>query len=88
MSKFILPFEKLTELATDGAPATVCLQKGLTALVKKEITGHDLAAGDLLICYCIMHQQNLCTKLLLLGNCMPIDKMHQFNQTQRSELVA
>ena len=35
MRKFNLPFEKLGGIATDGAPAMVGSQKGLTALLKK-----------------------------------------------------
>lgn len=35
MNKFELSFEKLSGLTTDGAPAMVGQQKGLTLLVKK-----------------------------------------------------
>ena len=38
MNNFELPFEKLSGIATDGAPAMVGAQKGLTALVKKEMS--------------------------------------------------
>ena len=70
MRKFNLPFEKLGGIATDGAPAMVGSQKGLTALLKKELTRCGLAADDLVVCHCIIHQQNLCAKSLQLRNLM------------------
>ena len=70
MRKFNLPFEKLGGIATDGAPAMVGSQKGLTALLKKELTRCGLAADDLVVCHCIIHQQNLCAKSLQLRNVM------------------
>ena len=48
--KFNLPFEKLSGVATDGAPAMVGSQKGLTALLKKKLTRCGLAADDLVVC--------------------------------------
>ena len=45
-------------------------QKGLTALLKKELTRGGLAADDLVVCHCIIHQQNLCAKSLQLRNVM------------------
>ena len=66
MRKFNFPFEKLGGIATDGAPAMVGSQKGLTALLKKELTRCGLAADDLVVCHCIIHQQNLCAKSLQL----------------------
>ena len=68
MGKFNLPFEKLGGIATDGAPAMVGSQKGLTALLKKELTRFGLAVDDLVVCHCIIHQQNLCAKSLQLHN--------------------
>ena len=44
MRKFNLPFEKLGVIATDGASAMAGLQKGLTALLKKELTRCGLAS--------------------------------------------
>ena len=70
MRKFNLPFEKLGEIATDGAPAMVGSQKGSTALLEKELTRCGLAADDLVVCHCIIHQQNLCAKSLQLRNIM------------------
>ena len=70
IGKFNLLFEKLSGIATDGAPAMVCSQKRLTALFKKELTCCNLAADDLVVCRCIIHQQNLCAKSLQLHNVM------------------
>ena len=50
MGKFNLPFEKLRGIATDGAPAMVGSQKGLTTLLKKELTRYGLAAKSLQFC--------------------------------------
>ena len=60
MGKFNLLFDKLGGIAADGAPAMVGLQEGLTTLLKKELTRRGLAADDLVVCHCIIHQQNLC----------------------------
>ena len=47
MNNFELPFEKFSGIATDGAPAMVGAQKGLTALVKKEMSRLSLDPSDL-----------------------------------------
>jgi len=84
MHKFNLPFEKLSRLTTDGAPAMVGSRKGLSALVKEEMTSRGLAAGDLVVCHCITHQQSLCAKSLQLSNVMStVHQFHQFYQKQR-----
>ena len=72
MRKFNLPFERLSGLATDGAPAMVGSQKGLTTLVKREMTRYGLNASDLVVCHCVIHQENLCAKSVKLSNVMPI----------------
>ena len=51
MNNFELPFEKLSGIATDGAPAMVGAQKGLTALVKKEMSRLSLDPRDLVVCH-------------------------------------
>ena len=56
MRKFNLPFEKFSGVSRDGAPAMVGSQKGLTTLVKIEMTRRGLAADDLVVCHCIIHQ--------------------------------
>ena len=70
MRKFNLPCEKLSGLATNGASAMVGSKTGLTALVKQEMTRRSLDADDLVVCLCIIHQQNLCAKSFQLRNVM------------------
>uniref|UniRef100_UPI0035901BC1 general transcription factor II-I repeat domain-containing protein 2-like n=1 Tax=Myxine glutinosa TaxID=7769 RepID=UPI0035901BC1 len=68
MNKFELQFDKLSGLATDGAPAMVGAQKGLTALFKKEMSRLSLDPSELVVCHCIIHQENLCAQSLKLNN--------------------
>ncbi|XP_073687696.1 general transcription factor II-I repeat domain-containing protein 2A-like [Garra rufa] len=70
MNKFQLPFEKLSGLATDGAPAMLGQQKGLTALIKKEMSRLNLDPSDLVVCHCIIHQESLCAHSLKLHSVM------------------
>uniref|UniRef100_A0A8C1LT94 Uncharacterized protein n=1 Tax=Cyprinus carpio TaxID=7962 RepID=A0A8C1LT94_CYPCA len=70
MNKFELPFEKLSGLATDGAPAMLGPQKGLTALIKKEMSRLRLDPSDLVVCHCIIHQESLCAHSLKLHSVM------------------
>ena len=59
MEKLELKFEKLSGLTADGAPAMVGSQKGLVAIVKKELELLSLDPIDLILCHCIVHQENL-----------------------------
>ncbi|KAI4830515.1 hypothetical protein KUCAC02_002143 [Chaenocephalus aceratus] len=70
MNKFDLQFDKLSGLATDGAPAMVGVQKGLTASVRKETSRLSLDPNELVVCHCIVHQENLCAHTLKLNNVM------------------
>ncbi|TWW71158.1 General transcription factor II-I repeat domain-containing protein 2A [Takifugu flavidus] len=70
MNNFELPFEKLSGIATDGAPAMVGTQKGLTALVKKEMSRLGLDPSDIVVCHCVIHQESLCAHSLKLNNVM------------------
>ena len=60
MEKFQLTFEKLSGLTTDGAPAMVGSKNELVAFVKKEMDRLSLDTNDLIVCHCIVHQENLC----------------------------
>ena len=70
MNQFQLPFEKLSGLATDGAPAMVGGQKGLTALIRREMSRQNLDPSELVVCHCIIHQENLCAHSLKLSHVM------------------
>lgn len=55
-NKFNLQFDKSSGLTRDGAPAIAGGQKGLTALIKKEISCLILSPSELVVCHCIIHQ--------------------------------
>lgn len=57
--RLLLSFEKLSGLTTDGASAVVRSQMGLVALVKKEMDRPILDPTKLIVCHCIIHQENL-----------------------------
>lgn len=85
MNKFELPFEKLSGLATDGTPAMLGTQKGLTALVKKEISCLSLNPSDLVVCHCIIHQESLCARSQA-PKCNDNCRFHhKFHQKQRAK---
>uniref|UniRef100_UPI00358F8063 general transcription factor II-I repeat domain-containing protein 2A-like n=1 Tax=Myxine glutinosa TaxID=7769 RepID=UPI00358F8063 len=95
MNKFELQFDKLSGLATDGAPAMVGVQKGLTALFKKEMSRLSLDPSELLVCHCIIHQDNLCAQSLKLNNVMTtvvstmnVIKSRGLNSRQFKELLS
>ena len=67
MNEFDLQFHKLNGMATDGAPAMVGAQRGLTALVKKEMSHPSLDPSELFVCHCIIHQESLCAQSLKLN---------------------
>lgn len=94
MNKLELTFEKLSGLTTDGAPAMVGSQKGLIAFVKKELNRLCLDPSDLIICHCIIHQENLCALSLRLNNvmttvvsCINFIKSRGLNSRQFKELL-
>ncbi|KAK0144404.1 General transcription factor II-I repeat domain-containing protein 2A [Merluccius polli] len=95
MNNFELPFEKLSGIATDGAPAMVGAQKELTALVKKEMSRLSLDPRDLVVCHCIIHQESLCAHSLKLTNVMKtvvstinVIKSRGLNNCQFKELLS
>ena len=62
LDKFNLPLDKLSGVATDGAPAMVGKHKGLVSLLKKELDAKEIRHDTLIFCHCIIHQQSLCAK--------------------------
>nr|XP_006115076.1 general transcription factor II-I repeat domain-containing protein 2A-like [Pelodiscus sinensis]XP_025036450.1 general transcription factor II-I repeat domain-containing protein 2A-like [Pelodiscus sinensis] len=89
-----LSFEKLSGLTTNGAPAMVESQKGLVALVKKEMDRLGLDPSKLIVCHCNIHQENLCAQSMRLNKVMSIAvlsinfiKSKGFNSCQFKELL-
>lgn len=94
VKKLELTFEKLSGITTDGAPAMVGSQKGLVAFVKKELTHLGLDPSELIVCHCIIHQENLCARSLRLSNvmstvvsCINFIKSRGLNNRQFKELL-
>nr|KAF6500824.1 hypothetical protein HJG59_007864 [Molossus molossus] len=89
-----LAFEKFSGLTTDGAPAMVGSQIGLIVFVKEELNHLSLDPRDLIICYCIIHQERLCAQLLRLNDvmstvasCINFLKSRRSNGCQVQELL-
>ena len=59
-----LLFDKLFDVATDGAPAMVGTHKGLISLLKKKTNANRIRHDKLVFWYCIFHQQSLCAKFV------------------------
>lgn len=70
MSDLGLNFDKLCGVTTDGAPSMTGKNVGCAALLKKakEAQGH----GELIVSHCILHQENLCAKILDIPHVMTI----------------
>jgi len=58
LAKFGLPEDKLCGLTTDGAPSMTGKYNGFIALMLKSVT-HDIISH-----HCILHQEQLCAKVL------------------------
>ncbi|XP_065665475.1 general transcription factor II-I repeat domain-containing protein 2A-like [Hydra vulgaris] len=64
--KFELPEKKLCVVTTDGASALTGKNIGFTALLKKSIN-HEIISY-----HCIIHQEQLCAKVLEMNNVMEL----------------
>ncbi|XP_077968781.1 general transcription factor II-I repeat domain-containing protein 2-like [Styela clava] len=62
LMKFNLPLDKLSGVATDGAPAMVGRHKGMVALLRKEMDARGISHDKVVFCHCIIHQKSLCAK--------------------------
>ncbi|XP_067121590.1 general transcription factor II-I repeat domain-containing protein 2-like [Centruroides vittatus] len=68
--KYKLPLEKLVCLATDGAPTTTGITKGVVARLKETCKQH--VNNNFIHFHCIIHQQVLCSKVLNIGHVLKI----------------
>ncbi|XP_067132424.1 general transcription factor II-I repeat domain-containing protein 2-like [Centruroides vittatus] len=70
LKKYKLPLEKLVCLATDGAPTTTGITKGVVARLKETCKQHG--NNNFEHFHCIIHQQVLCSKVLNIGHVLKI----------------
>ncbi|CAK1594088.1 unnamed protein product [Parnassius mnemosyne] len=61
-SSFGLPWSKLIEVCSDGAPSMVGLRKGFIGILNEKATELNVQKDDLIVLRSIIHQQNLCSK--------------------------
>ncbi|XP_076643549.1 general transcription factor II-I repeat domain-containing protein 2-like [Halictus rubicundus] len=61
--------EKIVGVSTDGARAMSSMNVGLSVLLSKDIK--NLTGREILISYCILHQENLGAKVLKMSNVVP-----------------
>ena len=67
---FSMSIVNISGIVTDGAPAMVGKRKGLIKLIKNNAIATQNSC--LMKYYCIVHQENLCTKGLKMDNIMQI----------------
>ncbi|XP_023215897.1 general transcription factor II-I repeat domain-containing protein 2A-like [Centruroides sculpturatus] len=60
-NKSALDFDKLSSIATDGAPSMVGCENGMVTLLKNHLGDRQ---KELVQYHCIIHQQQLCAKKL------------------------
>ncbi|XP_060786987.1 general transcription factor II-I repeat domain-containing protein 2-like [Neoarius graeffei] len=63
MNDMKLPWDKLTGLTTDGAPATCWEKSGLVGWMQEKMQREN-CTGELTVYHCIIHQEMLCSKVL------------------------
>ncbi|KAJ8018177.1 General transcription factor II-I repeat domain-containing protein 2 [Holothuria leucospilota] len=63
-SRFSLKWENLSGIVTDGAPAMKGKNSGLVARIKTELANRQINPDDVTVFHCIIHQENLCVKVL------------------------
>ncbi|XP_065444398.1 general transcription factor II-I repeat domain-containing protein 2A-like [Chrysemys picta bellii] len=64
-----LPWEKLVELTTDGAPAMCGEKNGLVGRMRSKMREEN-CAGELTVYHCIIHQESLSAKVLKMDHVM------------------
>jgi hypothetical protein len=70
--RFGLKWSSLSGICTDGAPAMVGARKGLTGIVHERAIELQIHPENLTNFHCIIHQRNLCTKLIKFTNVMEV----------------
>jgi hypothetical protein len=68
--RFGLKWSSLSGICTDEAPAMVGARKGLIGIVNERAIELQIHLENLTNFHCIIHQQNLCTKLIKFTNVM------------------
>ncbi|UYV68357.1 hypothetical protein LAZ67_5004044 [Cordylochernes scorpioides] len=78
LQKYNLPQSKLTSVATDGAPSMTGKTNGFVALLRKKLS--EISDGsNIHHTHCIIHQEVLCTKVIIMENVLtPIKKFINF----------
>ena len=67
-----LNFEALSRVTTDGAPALVGKNKGAVKLLMDKLDCRSIKTNDIFIIHCLIHQQNLCTRVLSMTHVMNV----------------
>ncbi|GBP41280.1 General transcription factor II-I repeat domain-containing protein 2A [Eumeta japonica] len=67
-TSFGLPWSKLVGVCTDGVPSMVGLRKSFIEILNEKTTELNVQKDDLIVLYCIIHQQTLCSKSIRLQN--------------------
>ena len=62
--RFELKWEQLSGIFTDGAPAMTGRNSGLVARIRIELLNRKLNPENISVLHCIIHQENLCVKVL------------------------
>ena len=87
--EYILGLKELHGVTTDGAASMTGRLNGFTALLMKEVEKVKLK-DDVIISHCIIHQENLCAKVLSMDHVMQELSGHyrELHQVSRIEPLA
>ena len=61
-----IPLDKIVGISTDGAPAMASMNVGVAGTLFNDIK--NLTGREIFVNHCIIHQQNLCAKILNIPN--------------------
>jgi hypothetical protein len=72
-----IPLDKIVGISTDGAPAMASMNVGVAGTLFNDIK--NLTLREIFVNHCIIHQQNLCAKILNMPNVTtPVIKLINF----------